>query len=64
MDIHSRSRNFPLFHPREVLLAGYWVTVQPLFSCGIFLPSLPLEVALHWVGLVHLFHAWQTPTHK
>ena len=34
-DIHSRSHNFLLIHPREVLLAGCWVTTLPLLSCGI-----------------------------
>ena len=58
VDIHGRSHNFPLIHPREVLLAGHWVTTQPLFSCGTILPSLPLEVGLHRVGLVCLSHAW------
>ena len=57
VDAHSRSCNFPLIHPREVLLAGHWVTAQPLFSCGIILPSLPLEVGLRGLGLVHLSHA-------
>ena len=64
VDIHGRSCNFPLIHPREVLLAGHWVTTQPLFSCGVILPSLPLGVDSHGLGLVHLYHAWWTPTHK
>ena len=38
--IHSRSCNFPLIHPREVLLAGHWVTALPIFSCGIISVSL------------------------
>ena len=53
-DIHGRSCNFPLIHPREVLLAGHWVTALPLLSCGIILVSPPLQVGLHGVGLVHL----------
>ena len=31
-DIQSRSHNFPVIHPREVLLAGHWVTALPLLS--------------------------------
>ena len=38
-DVHGRSHNFPLIHPREVFLAGHWVTAHPLSPCGIFLPS-------------------------
>ena len=54
VDVHSRSHNFPFIYPREALLVGHWVTVLPLFSCGIhFLPPLT-EVVLHGVGLVHL----------
>ena len=64
VEIHGRSHNFPLIHPREVLLAEHWVTTQPLFSYGIIISSLPLEVCLHGVGLVHMPHAWQTPIHK
>ena len=64
VDIHGRSHNFPLIHPREVLLAGHWVTALPLLSCGIIICSLPSEVCLHEVGLVHLSHAWWTPIHK
>ena len=56
-DFHGRSHNFPLIHPREVLVAGSWVTALPLLSCGIIMSSLPLEVGLHGVGLVHLSHA-------
>ena len=63
-DIHGRSHNFPLIHPREVLLDGHWVTAQPLFSCGIILASLALQVGLPGMGLVHLSHPWQTPIHK
>ena len=55
--IHSRSCNFPLIHPRKVLMAGHWVTALPLLSCGIIISSLPLEVGLNGVGLVHLSHA-------
>ena len=64
VDINSRSCNFPLIHPMEVLLARHWVTAHLLFSCGVFTSSLPMEVGLHGVGLVHLSHAWQTPIHK
>ena len=63
-DVHGRSHNFPLISPREVLPAGHWVTALPLLSCSIIIISLPLEVGLHGVGLVHLSHAWQMPTHK
>ena len=63
-DVHGRSCNFPLIHPREVLLAWCWVIARPLSSHGIISLSLPLGVGLTGVGLVHLSHAWQTPTHK
>ena len=63
-DVHGRSYNFPLIHPREVLLTGHWVTTLPLHSCGIIISSICLEVGLHGVGLVHLSHAWWTPIHK
>ena len=56
VDTHSRSHNFPLIHPREVLLAGHRVTALPLLSCGVILVSPPKEVGLHGVGLVHLSH--------
>ena len=35
VDVHGRSYNFPLIHPREVLLAGHWMTAAPLLSCGL-----------------------------
>ena len=35
-DVHGRSRNFLLIHPREVLLARHWGTALPLLSCAIF----------------------------
>ena len=54
VDVHSRSCNFPFFHPREALLVGHRVTALPLSSCGILFFSLPTEVVLHGVGLVHL----------
>ena len=63
-DVHSRSHNFLLIHPMEVLLAGHWVTAWPLLSCDIITSSLPPEVGLHVVGPVHLSHAWWTPIHK
>ena len=50
VDVHGRSCNFPLIHPREVLLAKHWVTTQPLLSCGIIIPSLLLEGGLVWGG--------------
>ena len=58
-DIHSRNHNFCflLIHPREVFLAGHWVTTLPILSCGIILLSPPVEVGLCGVGLVHLSHA-------
>ena len=64
VDVHSRSPNLPLIHPRKVLLAGCWVTTLPIFSCGIISVSPPVEVGLHGVGLVHLSHGWWTPIHK
>ena len=63
-DVHSRSRSFPLIHPREVCLAWHWVIAWPLFSHGVFLLSLPLGVGLTGVGLVHLSCAWQMPKHR
>ena len=64
LDVHGRSCNFPLIHPREVCLAGCWVTALPLLSCGIIICSLPLEVGLHGVGMIHLSHAWWMSIHK
>ena len=64
VDIHGRRHSFPLIHPREVLLAWHWVITRPLSSCGIVSLSLHLGVGLTGVVLVHLSHAWQTPTHK
>ena len=63
-DIHGRSHNFPLILPQEVLLAWYWMVARPLSTHGVISFSLPLGVGLTWVGLVHLSHAWQTPTHR
>ena len=54
----------PIFHPREALLVGCWVTTLPSFSCGVLLSSPPMEVVLHGVGLVHLSHVWWLPMHK
>ena len=56
VDIHGRSHNFPLSHPREVLMAGHWVAALPIVSCGVILVSPSVEVGLHSVGLVHLSH--------
>ena len=64
VDIHGRSCNFPFFYPREALLVGHWVTVLPLFSCGILSFPPPIGVVLHGMGLVHLSHIWQLPIHK
>ena len=56
VDVHGRSHNFLLFHPREALLVGHWVTALPLSSCGVlFFPPLT-EVVLHGVGLSHVSH--------
>ena len=64
VDIHRRSHNFPLIHPREVLLAWHWVTARPLSSHSVISLSLLLGVGLTGMGLVHQSCAWQTPTHK
>ena len=64
VDVHGRSCNFPLFHPREALLVGHQVTALPLFSCGILSFSPLTEVVLCGVGLVYLSHAWWLPIHK
>ena len=64
VDIHGKSHNLPLIHPREVLLAWCWVITRPLCTCGVFSLSLPLGVGWTGVGLVHQSYAWQTPTHK
>ena len=64
VDVHGRSHSFPLIHPREVFLAWCWVIARPLSSHGVFSLSLLLGVGLSGVGLVHLSHAWWTPTHK
>ena len=63
-DVHGRSHNIPLIYPREVFLAEHWVTTWPLLSFSVIISSLPLEAGLHWVGLVHLSHAWWTTIHK
>ena len=54
VDIHSRSHNFLLIHPREAFLVGHWVTALPLFSWDIIFLSPLVEVVLCGVGLVHL----------
>ena len=64
VDVHGRSCNFPLIHPREPLLVGPQVTTLPLFSCGIHFVSSPTEVVLCRVGLIHLSCVWQVPVHK
>ena len=64
VDVHERSHSLPLIHPREVFLAWCWVITRPLSSHGIILLSLALGVGLTGVGLAHLSHAWQTPTHR
>ena len=64
VDVHGKSHNFPLIHPREALLAWHWVVARPLSSHGIISLSLPLRVGFTGVGLVHLSHTWQTSTHK
>ena len=64
VDIHSPNCNFLVFHPREALLLGHWVTTLPSFSCGILSSSPPMEVVLHGVGLLHLSCVWLLPIHK
>ena len=63
-DVHGRSYSFPLIQPREVFLAWCWVITRPLSSHGVLSLSLPLGMGLNGVGLVHLSHAWWTPSHK
>ena len=46
VDVHGRSHNFPLIHPREVLLAWCWVVARPLSSCSVISLSLPMGVGL------------------
>ena len=64
VEVHRRSHSFPFIHPREVFLAWCWVIARLLSSCDVALPSLPPGIGLTGVGLVHLFHTWQTPMHK
>ena len=64
VDVHGRSCNLPLTHPREVWLVWHWVITRPLSTCSVISQSLPLGVGLTEVGLVHWSHAWQTPTSK
>ena len=64
VDVHGRSHNFPLIHPRGVWLDWHWLLTRPLSTHGVILLSLPLGVASTGVGLVHWSCAWQTPTHK
>ena len=63
VDVHSRSHNFPFFHPREALLVGHWVAL-PLSSCGVLFLSPLAEVVLHGMGLVHLSCVWWLHIHK
>ena len=64
VDVHGKSCNFPLIHPREAFLVGHWVIALPLFSCDVIFLSPLVEVVLHGVGLVHLSHAWWMSIHK
>ena len=64
VDTHWRSHSFPLNHPRQVWLNWCLVITRPLSTHGIVSLSLPLGVGLTGLGLVHLSHAWQTPTQK
>ena len=64
VDTHGRSCSFPFIHPREVFPAWCWVIARPLSPYGVVSLSLPLEVGLTGMGLVHLSHAGQTPTHR
>ena len=64
VDIHGRSHSFPLIYPREFFLAWCWVIARPLSSGCVVLLSLSLGVGLTQLGLVHLPHVGQTPTHK
>ena len=63
-DAHRRSCSFLLIHPRKVFLAWCRVITRPLSTCGIVSLALPLGAGLTGVGLIHLSHAWQTPTHR
>ena len=64
VDIHGKSHNFPLIHPREVWLAYFWVNARQLSTHGVILLSFPLGFGLTEVGLLYLSHAWWTPKHK
>ena len=55
VDIHGRSCNIPFFHPREALLVGH---------CSMLSFLTPVQVVLHGVGLVHLYHVWWLPIHR
>ena len=48
--IHSRSHNFPFFHPREALLVGHRVTTLPLFSFDILFSFTSCRGSLAWSG--------------
>ena len=41
---------FPIFHPREALLVGHWVTALPLSSCGILFFPTSYRGSLAWGG--------------
>ena len=65
MDIHGRSCNFLLIHPREVLLAGHWVTALPIFSCGIISSFTSCGGGLAWGDAgTPVLYAWQMPIYK
>ena len=49
-DVHGRSCNFPLIHPREVLLARHWVSAWPLLSCGHHHIFISFRSGLAWGG--------------
>ena len=50
VDVHGRSHNFLLFHPREALLVGHWVTALPLSSCDVLFFFTSYRGSLAWGG--------------